>query len=109
MSRFLPCLGLAALLGGCAVYPDGSLGPLPPAAPAGVYVPPPAPAVPYAPPAYAYPGGEGASVYYVPPAAPPVVVSPSIGLGFYWGPRGYWGPGYYGRPYYGRPYYGRRW
>jgi hypothetical protein len=89
---------LAALLGGCAVYPDGTLGPLPPVPTAGYYAPPP---VAYAPPIYAT--GEGVPVYVAPP--PPVVVSPSIGLGFYWGPRGWWGPGYYGRPH----YRGRRW
>lgn len=86
----------ALSLGGCAVYPDGSLGPLPPAP---VAAPPP---VAYAPPAYAY--APPAPTYYAPPAyyAPaPVVVAPSIGLGFTWG-RGYgWGRGYYG--------YGRRW
>jgi hypothetical protein len=99
MRRFLAVMALPALLAGCAVYPDGSLGPLPPAAPAGVYVPPPP--VAYAPPVYGY--GDAPPVYYMPPAPPPVVVSPSIGLGFYWGPRGYYG----GRGYWGRPY--RRW
>lgn len=98
----LPVAVLAASLGGCAVYPDGTLGPLPPVPPvppAAYYAPPP---VAYAPPVYAT--GEGVPVYVVPPP-PPVVVSPSIGLGFYWGPRGWWGPGYYGRPH----YRGRRW
>ena len=104
MFRILPCLGLAALLGGCAVYPNGAIGPLPPVAPAGVYAPPPP--VAYAPPAYGYAPAEGAPVYYVPP--PPVVVAPSVGIGLSWGS----GWGYYGGPrgYWGRPYYrGRHW
>ena len=84
MHRFLAALAVTTLLGGCAVYPDGSLGPLPPGPPV-AYAPPP---VGYAPPAYGYPPPP---VYYAPP---PVVVTPQIGLGFYWGPRGY-----YGRPY----------
>jgi len=92
----LPCLALAALLGGCAVYPDGTLGPLPAPQPAPYYAPPP---VAYAPPVYA--PGEGVPVY-VAPAPPPVVVAPSVGLGITFGPRGWWGPGYYGRPYYRR-------
>lgn len=91
MRRILAALALPAVLAGCAVYPDGSLGPLPPA---GVYAPPP---VAYGPPVYGY--GEPPPVYYAPP---PVVVSPSIGLGFHWGPRGYYGGRGWGRPY-------RRW
>jgi len=86
MQRILAAAAVAMLLGSCAVYPDGSLGPLPPAPPAAVYPPPP---VGYAPPVYGY--AEGPPVYVAPP---PVVVTPQIGLGFYWGPRGYWG-----RPY----------
>lgn len=104
MPRFLTAVTLAGLLGGCAVYPDGSLGPVPSPRPAVVYAPPP---VAYAPPAYGYGYSEGPPVYYVPPPppAPPVVVSPSISLGFGWGGRGYYGGGgYWG----GRPYY-RRW
>lgn len=106
--RNLPAAILPALLlAGCAVYPDGSIGPLPAAPPPGVYAAPlPAYAPPaYAPPPYGYAGAApGAPIYYVPPAPPPpVVVTPSIGLGFYWGPCGTYG----GRGYWGRPY--RRW
>jgi hypothetical protein len=106
MRPLLAAVAIPLLLGGCAVYPDGSLGPLPPAPPA-YYAPPPGPPMGYAPPAYGYEGAyPGAPIYYVPPPPPPVVVAPSIGLGFTWGPRGYYG----GRGYGGRPYYhGRRW
>lgn len=104
MRPLLPGLALPILLGGCAVYPDGSIGPLPPVAPAGTYAPAPAPPVVYAPPAYGYQPGVPIQVVPVAPP-PPVVVAPSIGigLGFGWG-RGYWGPprGYWGRPYYRR-------
>ena len=89
MSRILPVLCIGLLLGGCAVYPDGSIGPLPPAPPAGVYVPPPAPPVAYAPPVYGYGTGGGVPVYVVPQPAP-VYVAPSVsvGIGLGWG-RGY--------------------
>jgi hypothetical protein len=100
-SAVLPALAAAMLLGGCAVYPDGSLGPLPAAPPPGVTVPPPAPPVVYAPPSYGYAASPGVPVQVV-PVAPPVVVSPSVSLGIGWGV-GYWAPwGYWGRPH-------RRW
>src|SRR5690606_16389675 len=77
MRPLLPGLAVCALLGGCAVHPDGTIGPLPPAPPPGVVVAPPVHAVPYAPPAYGY-GQPGVPVYVVPqPVPPPVVVSPS--------------------------------
>ncbi len=103
----LPGLAAAMLLGGCAVYPDGSLGPLPSAPPPGITVPPPAPPVIYAPPAYGYAPSPGVPIQVVPVAPPPpVVVAPSVSLGIGWGVgwgRPYWGPrGYWGRPY-------RRW
>lgn len=98
MHRMLRGVGLLGLLAGCAVYPDGRIGPLPPMPPAGVYVPPPAPPVAYVPPAYAYPAQPGVPVYVAPVAPPPVVVTPSIGIGIGVG----WGRGYWGRPY-------RRW
>lgn len=105
MRPILPGLVALTLLGGCAVYPDGTLGPLPPAPPPGVVIPPPAPPVAYAPPVYGYgaPAEQGVPVYVVPQAPPPVVVTPSIGIGIGWG----WGWG--GHGYWGRPYYGRRW
>ncbi|CAH0204474.1 hypothetical protein [Roseomonas sp. CECT 9278] len=99
----LACL----LLGGCVVYPDGSLGPVP--AP-GVPIPAPVPPVAYAPPVYGHGYDvpyQGVPTYVVPaPAPPPVVVAPAVGIGvgLGWG-RGYWGPrpgGYWGRPYYRR-------
>jgi hypothetical protein len=107
MRPLLVAMAIPLLVGACAVYPDGTIGPLPPVPPPGIYAPPPGPPVGYAPPVYGYEGASpGAPIYYVPPPPPPVVVSPSIGLGFYWGPRGYYG----GRGYWGRPYsHGRRW
>ena len=72
--RTLLVLGAAGIgLGGCVVYPDGTLGPAPAyVAPGPVYVAPPPPV-------------------YVPP--PPVYVAPRP---HYWGPRPYY------RPYYRR-------
>jgi hypothetical protein len=96
MNRLSSTVLLLGLLGGCAVYPDGRIGPLPPSPPPGVHVPPPAPPVVYAPPAYAWPAEPGVPVYVVPtPPPPPVVVTPSIGIGIGLG----WGRGHWGRPY----------
>lgn len=72
----LPVLAGAGLAG-CVAYP----------APGPAYVGPPP--VGYAPPVYGYVAPP--PVYYGPP---PVIVTPGIGLDFYWGPRGYGG-----RPY----------
>ena len=104
MRPALPAIAIAALLGGCAVYPDGSLGPLPPAGPVYQPAPPVAYAPAYAPPLYGYGASDGVPVYVAPP--PPVVVSPSISLGFGWG-RG-WGWGGRGDYWRGRPYYRHR-
>lgn len=99
----LAACAAALMLAGCAVYPDGTLGPLPPAPPPGVYVPAPPP-VAYAPPAYAYGDAPGVPIYVVPaaPPPPPVAVYPSFSIGLGWG----WGAGYWGGPY--RRHY-RRW
>ena len=75
MLRFLAAFALTTMLGGCVVYPDGGIGPLPPA---GYDAPPPS--IVYAPPAYGY---------AAPP--PPVIVAARH---VYRVPRGYWG-----RPY----------
>ncbi|WP_198371602.1 hypothetical protein [Roseomonas rosulenta] len=109
MPAAIACL---LLLGGCVVYPDGSIGPVPPP---GATIPPPVPPIAYAPPVYGDGYGvapqQGVPIYVVPaPQPPPLVVTPSIGIGLGWGWGGGWGGGYWGaRPgYWGRPYY-RRW
>ncbi|MBP0463126.1 hypothetical protein J5Y09_04320 [Roseomonas sp. PWR1] len=91
--RLIACAA-ALTLAGCAIYPDGRIGPLPPAPPAGIYAPAPAPLA-YAPPAYGYGDAPGVPIYVVPQAPPPVAVYPSFGIGLGWG----WGGGYWGGPY----------